>query len=286
MEQNHNIKNFGSYRDFLQRHFNWKKKQNPNWSYGLWAKKLGLNTTSSLTKIMTGHREPGSSITQKFIEYFQFDALESHYFQDLIRLSKLKDDLRLKIMLMEKMGREHPDLKIKLLDDKSFSIISNWYCMAIREMVRLEDFSENSDWIQSKLLFPVTEEKIKLAIQDLLHQGLLKRNMTGKLVPSSGVLTTTNDIASKAIQKYHTQMLDIAKLSLKESPVSEREFTSETLTINTENLSAAKELIREFKSKFSRLFEEQQGNKTYQLQIQFFSLTKETFNESEKQNGH
>jgi uncharacterized protein (TIGR02147 family) len=268
-----NIKNFGDYREFLKFHFEMKKNLNPNWSYGVWAKRLGLKATSSLTKILSGDRDPGPEITSKLVSFLNFDTIEEQYFCDLIRLSKIKDDTRLKMMLMEKMGREHPDAKLQVIDDRSFDIISNWFCLTIREMVKLQDFVEDAEWIQKRLMFEVPQEQISKAIQDLLHQGLLKRSKEGKLVTSTGLLHTTNDIASEVIKKYHEQMLDNAKSALRKVSVEEREFSSETFTIDANKLPEAKEFLREFKSKFVRIFEEQSGSETYQFQMQFFPLT-------------
>lgn len=269
-----NIKHFSDYRDFLTAHFAVKKSANPNWSYGLWAKRLGLKATSSLTKIMNNEREPGDQIIEKLNSYFSFDSVQASYFSDLIRLSKIKDDPRLSMMVMERMGREHPDARLRVIDDKSFEIISHWFCMAIREMVRLKDFNEDPNWIKSRLSFEVLTTEIEKALSDMLHQGLIKRSSTGKLVTSNGLLHTTNDVASEAIKKYHEQMLDKAKVSLRQVAVDKREFSAQTLTINTAKLPEAKELIREFKAKFTRLLEEQQGDETYQIQIQFFPITK------------
>jgi uncharacterized protein (TIGR02147 family) len=271
--QNLNVKNFGDYRSFLKTHFEVKQKLNPSWSLGAWAKRLDLKATSSLTKILNGDRDPGESITEKFAQYFDFDSNEKNYFNDLIRLSKIKDDPRLKMILMQKMGREYPDAHLHVLTDKSFEIISNWFCMTIREMVRLYDFQEDPEWIQERLMFEVSVDEIRQAIKDLLHQGLIKRNDEGKLISSQGLLHTTNDVASKSIKRFHKQMLDHAKTSLHTVDVELREFSSETLTINKSNISQAKELIRDFKAKFARLLEEQQGDETYQLQVQFFPLT-------------
>jgi uncharacterized protein (TIGR02147 family) len=268
-----NVKHFGDYRDFLKSHFEVKKSQNPNWSYGMWAQRLGLKATSSLTKIIAGEREPGPEITAKMVSFFDFDSVEDQYFNDLIRLSKFKDDARLKIMLMEKMGREHPDAKLHIIEDKSFEIISNWFCMTIREMVKLQDFQESSEWIQSRLMFPVSIPEIEKAMTDLLHQGLVKRHKDGSLKVSSGLIRTTDDVASEGIKKYHEQMLDNAKTSLRKVAVEKREFTAETFTISADRLPEAKEFIRDFKAKFVRLFEEQTGDQTYQFQAQFFPLT-------------
>jgi uncharacterized protein (TIGR02147 family) len=268
-----NIKEFMDYRSYLKSFFELKKSHNPNWSYGVWANKLGLKATSSLTKIITGEREPGPDITQKMVSFFNFNSVEGQYFNDLVRLSKIKDDPRLKMMLMERMGREHPDAHLHVMDDRSLEIISNWFGMTIREMVKLTDFVEDAEWIQKRLMYEISDHEINKTIKDLLHQGLITRDKAGKLKVSDGLLHTTNDVANEGIKKYHEQMLDNAKKALRLVAIEKREYNAETFVIDEKNLPEAKEFIRDFKSKFVRNFEEKEGSQVYQLQIQFFPLT-------------
>ncbi|MFY7991862.1 MAG: DUF4423 domain-containing protein [Bacteriovoracaceae bacterium] len=270
---------FLDYRDFLRQHIEDKKKAAPQWSLAVWSRSLGLSSTSSLTKVLNGEREPGEKITHSLVSYFKFDHKEEIYFKDFVRLSKIKSDPRLKSVLIKEMGKLSPSEMIRLLDDKTFSIIKDWYCLAIREMLRLKDFQENPQWIAKRLAFSVSEEQIKKTLHILLQQGMIVRDAEGKLQIGEGSLQTRNDKVSEAIQSYHTQMLEKAKEALLTQHILEREFTAETITINQSQIPEAKELIRKFKADFARLFEEAQGDQTYQMQIQFFSLTKEISNE-------
>lgn len=267
------------YRDFLRKHVEEKKKTSTGWSLAVWSRSLGLNSTSSLTKVLNGEREPGDKITNSLVKYFHFNHKEENYFKDLIRLSKIKSDPRLKSVLMNQMDKLSPSEMIRLLDDKTFSIIKDWYCLAIREMVRLKDFQEDPQWIAKRLAFPVTEDQIRKTITILLQQGLITRDNEGYLQVGEGSLQTKNDKVSEAIQNYHSQMLENAKLAITTQHILEREFNAETITINQSRIPEAKEFIRKFKADFARMFEEAEGDQTYQMQIQFFSLTKEISHE-------
>lgn len=267
------------YRDFLRKHIEEKKKASSAWSIAVWSRSLGLSSTSSLTKILNGEREPGDKITHSLVSYFKFNYKEETYFKDLIRLSKIKSDPRLKSVLIKQMDKLSPSEMIRLLDDKTFSIIKDWYCLAIREMLRLKDFQEDPKWISKRLAFSLSEDQIKKTLNILEQQGLICRDSDGKLSVGEGSLQTGNDKVSEAIQSYHTQMLENAKLALTTQHILEREFNAETITINQSRIPEAKELIRKFKSDFARMFEETEGDQTYQMQIQFFSLTKEISNE-------
>lgn len=267
------LKKFTDYRTFLIAHVQDCKKKKPSWTYGVFARQLGLKDPSSITKIIQGQREPGEIVTGKIIHYFQFSPKDAQYFRDLIRLKKIKNDPRLSVLLLEKMGKDHPNASLRLLDDKTFQIISNWYCIAIREMVKLKNFTSDPQWISKTLEFKVTPTDVSKSIELLIQVGLLTRE-EGKLKIIDGRFQTSNELSSEAIKRYHESMLDVAKEALRKFNLNEREFSASTLTMSSKRITEAKELIRDFKSKFSKLLEEEDGDVTTQIQIQFFPLTK------------
>jgi uncharacterized protein (TIGR02147 family) len=267
-----NITKFTDYRTFLLAHAQEMKDRKPSWSYGAWSKALGLKTTSSISKIIQGIRDPGPEITERLVTYFNFTDRQAQYFRDLIRLQKIRKDPRLSVLLMEKMGKEHPNSSLRIMDDKTFLVISNWYYLALRELCRARGFREDPEWISERFLFKVTPRDLQTAIKTLIDLKLLVR-VEGKLALAEGCLDTANDIASEGIKRYHEQMLENAKLALRRVSPEAREITSTSLLIHSRNLENAKVLIRDFKKKFERLLEEDEGDQVYQLQIQFFPLT-------------
>ena len=265
---------YTDYRSFLHAYAHDAKRKNSRWSYGQWAMQLDLRGTASLTMVLNGQRKPGPEITHKLISFFKFKGKEREYFYDLVRLEKVKDDPRLSVLLMEQMSKVHPNQEFRVLDYKTFSAISHWHYYAIREMTRLSDFKENPDWISKKLYFKITPRDVKVAVQTLLELELLKRGDNGKLEVSHGRLDTKNDVADEGIKRFHEQMISHAKEAVRLIPVGEREITASTFTLKVSNIPRAKEMIRKFKQRFCCLLEEEGGNQTYQINIQFFPLTK------------
>lgn len=275
MNQDNSVLHYSDYRAFLISHAQHMKTRNQRWSYGAWAKRLGLKTTSSITKIVQGKRNPGDSITEKLVDYFKFSPQEAHYFRDLIRLHKVKKDPRLAVVLMEKMHQENPKSPIKLIDLKTFSVISNWYCLTIREMTRVDNFVEDPEWISKNLEFDVTPTDVSRAIKLLISVNLLERDESGRLQIRETSINTADDLSSEAIKQYHEHMLDHAKDAVRKFDVKERDFNSLTLNIDARNLDQAKEMVRNFKWKFEQALAEENGNhRIYQFQTQLFPLTK------------
>jgi uncharacterized protein (TIGR02147 family) len=279
-----NVRQFTNYRTFLVSHIQEMRTKNPRWSYGAWANRLGLKDPSSITKIVQGQREAGPEITEKFIQYFEFTEKQSQYFRDLVRLEKIRRDPRLSVLLMEKMGKEHPNAAVRILDDKAFSVISSWYCLPLREALRSrgEGAGQEPEALAKKFLFKVTPRELRQAIQSMLALGLLKRDADGRLEIAEGCLDTTEDVSSEAIKRFHEQMLSHAQSALRSVPAEDREITATTLLMSSKNMPRAKQLIRDFKHNLERLLEEDSGDKVYQFQIQLFPLTKNLISEETK----
>ena len=267
------LKQFSDYRAYLVAHIQDCKKRRPDWTYGVFARQLGLKDPSSITKIVQGQREPGAAITGKLIRYFQFSPKDAQYFEDLVRLRKIKDDPRLTVMILEKMGKDHPGGAVKILDNQSFQLVSNWYCFTIREMVKLDHFVNDPNWISKNLHFKVTATEAERAIELLIEAGLLER-VNGKLAIIGGFFSNSDASAAEAATRSHETMLDIAKVALRKFGSAEREFIGTPLTIDSSKMKEAKEMIREFTERFLKKMSHTNGDLTTRFQIQLFPLSK------------
>ncbi len=282
--QKEKIFTFTDYRTFLRSHLQKKREDNPNWSLGVWTTKLGLSSKSTLAMIINGHRHPGNKLKKKLTEYFKFNKKELQYFSDLIKLQKSENDPRLSVLLMESMDRINPNGGFRLLEDKEFSAISNWYYYTIREMVHLEDFREDPKWIAKKLRFKLSQAEITKTIKDLLALNLLSRDENNDLIQTESAITSTSGITSEAIKRNHEQNMDHSKEAIRNIAVDDRYMAGVTLTIREENMDKARELLLQFQEKFIDLMEEKSGNSTVQLNLQLFPLTKS--NNLKERNDH
>jgi uncharacterized protein (TIGR02147 family) len=273
IRRHNDVRNFADYRAFLLAHVQDCKRANPKWTYGMWAKRLGLQGASSITKVIQGTREPGPAILERLISYFEFPASEGAYFRDLVALHKVKRDPWLSALMLEKLARQVPEGTRKKLDVETFSLVANWYVAAIREMVRLDDFFEDPEWISKRLRFKVTPSDALRSIKLLVDAGLLKRDEGGRLELSTAWYETTHDVPAEANRRYHDAMLEHAREALKTVDVAEREYTAGIFSISTRNLPKAKVMIREAVAKISSTLEEQAGDAVYSLQVQFFPVT-------------
>ena len=52
---------FSDFREYLKSYAEARRSGNRKWSYGMWARHLGLSGTASLTMVLNGQRLPGAS---------------------------------------------------------------------------------------------------------------------------------------------------------------------------------------------------------------------------------
>jgi len=265
---------FTHYRSFLKSYYEQKRAENTGFSIQAWAMRANIKSKSTLTMILNGSRDPGAEVLEKLVKYFKFKKNEEEYFKDLVRLEKIKNDPRLSILLMEKVGKYHPAGKFKLLDFSSFEMISSWKAYAVREMVLLEEFTANPYWIAEKLAFKITVPEVKKYIDILIQLNLLTKIEDGSLKQVETRVTTDDDISNEALKRFHESNIDNAKKAVRLFNTSERYMGGTVFTTKKKNLEKAKEVIRRFEDEMLELFE-QEGDATVMLNIQLFPLTKQ-----------
>jgi len=268
-----NILQYSDYRTYLHDFYKHKKRSQPGWSYSVWAKQLKLKSPSTLIMVVGGQRNPGNSLIKCFVEYFEFNQRNADYFEDLVRLEKSKRDIRLSVLLMEKLGQQRGG-KFSYLDQKRFSTISNWYYYAIRELVNLKNFREDPHWISGKLKRGVSPKEARKAIKNLLELNLIQRNSKGRLVQANGYVTTSNDLADEGLKRFHEQVLDKAHKSIRDIPTDIREVSGTTFALKLRDLPKAKQLIKKFRKDVCQMLEKESADAVYQLEVAFFPLTR------------
>lgn len=273
MDKNLGVRHFTDYRAFMVHFVQQKKAENPHWSLGLWARQMGLGSTATISKVVSGQRFPGPKMIDQLISHFKFGFQEAQYFRDLIQFSKIKDDPKLAAALLDKIRQDPVTRCSKTLTFDELRSVSSWYALALREIIRTQRFFDDPKWIENLFRFPVNSSEIENCLDLMLEAGLIEKTLMGEFAVTSQLVISENDVASELIKQYHEGVLDLAKSALRQIDVNEREFQAMTLMIRDQNIEKAKVLIREFREKFATLLEEVPGEKLYQFQIQFFPIT-------------
>ena len=161
------------------------------------------------------------------------------------------------------------------IDLTRFSTISEWYYVAIKQLISTKDFVEDENWIYKRLRKKVTLGQIKVALKNLEDLEIIKRDEQGKLKVIKPGLITSNDVPSSAIRKHHYGMMELGMQALLEQNVEQRQINSTSLKINKNDLPEAKKFIFDFIKEFASRFHIDESSNIYQLNVQLFELSKE-----------
>jgi len=224
--------------------------------------------------ILQGHRHPGESVIEKLLQYFEFDEREKRYFEELVRLGKHRGGEGRRRELRRRLRELSPAKRPAEMRFAAFTVISKWYCYAIREMVSLRGFRSDAEWIAAKLRGKVSVHQVKEALAALLQIGTLHRNEKGEMERAEDFVMTRSDVVDEGVRSFHRQMLSIAKHALDEVPVEDREFHALTFNVEYADLPALKAEVRAAMTAAAIKYDRPTGEATYQLNTQLFPLTR------------
>jgi uncharacterized protein (TIGR02147 family) len=174
--------------------------------------------------------------------------------------------------LNQNFKRDTPKRSREMLSLEKFRVIADWYHFAILSLVNTKGFNSDPVWIGRRL--GISSVLARTAIDRLLELGLLAK-VGESLVPvKEASLETPHDISSLAVRQNHSQHLSLAQKALVNVPLDLREFGNLCLTMNSEKVPEAKRLIRKFLDKFNDEMESANGEEVFQINLQFYPLTR------------
>lgn len=259
------------YKKFLKEELASRVERNPRYSLRSFADSLGV-APSHLSRVISGQKRLSLSCAARVTQKLNFNSKESNYFIDLVQLEHVKDH-EVKGKILERLCKHSRLNHEKILDIEMFKIISNWYHFAILSLSKLKIQKSSSVWVAKKL--GLNEQTAQMAINRLKDLKLLSED-SGRLVTcQEAEISTTDDVASVAIQKNHEENIEKAKKALYAQTLDLREFGNCTLSIQMRDLPKAKVMIREAIKKLNFELDTQNGDELFQLNVQFFKLTEE-----------
>ena len=273
MNESFSIYEYTEPKDYLSKVFSQKRLANPRFSLRSWSKQIGLSSPAILSLVLKGKRTLKPKQAVKVRRSLELEAQEARYFDFLILYCNA-GSIEEKEFYENILRTLKPNNNFSSIDLEKFRVISDWYHIAILELVKLKDFISNPQWIAKRLGDGVTASQIKGAIERLLKLGFLIEDKNRNLKRPSKRLATPTDFPDEGLKRFHTQMIEKALEALREQEVHERDITSNTVTTSTAKLSEAKKMIRNFRQNLAKFLDTPDGDETYQLNVQLFKLTR------------
>ncbi|MDH4468150.1 MAG: TIGR02147 family protein [Bacteriovoracaceae bacterium] len=265
------------YQKYLKSELSERINKNYRYSMRSFAKTITVDP-GDLSRILNGTKILTPAIAKKIISKLSFSTDDKEKFLSSVAEAYEKQGVKRKSFAVKSIIRKS---KLKAISEdltaEKFRIISDWHYFAILQIIKVEGFIHDTKWISKHLNIP--ELEAKMALQRLLSLRLIK-NDSGKLIRTNEVITAGDTaFTSSAHQKRIKQITEKSIFSLENDPISLRNHSTMTISIDPEKISLAKEMIQHFMDDLEKVLETKKKT-VYELQINLFPLQRSSLNET------
>jgi len=207
------------------------------------------------------------------IKILELDPLEQREFSRALILDSV-DSPKLRSLLKKELLDVRRNRKT-LIDVRQDELLAEWWVIPVMESLTLSTDETPAD-IQERL--GVSKAQWNAAVSLLVNEGIVHETEQGYKKKEDHLYVSTG--RSKAsVRTFHKKMIGRALGELEktqESDFQRRLITGYTFALAPEYLEEIKTMIMRFLDKASRRASEGECKEVYQLNIQFFPLTKKT----------
>lgn len=270
------IEEYFCYRSFLNDFFNYKKANNSNYSHRLFSSKAGLKSSGHLKMVINRDRNIGVKALPCYLKGLGFtQKKDQEFFKLLVKYDQSKD-LSDKAKHFENILKLKERSGVSIISASQFRLLSDTSMVTLYVLIGFKQFCMTRERIFSSLTKEIPKAKIEKNLNILLEMNLIE-NIDGCYKQTVGALSTPDDIKAIAVNKYHEEMILRSLESLKKDPANERNFNGVTIGIDAKKFDIVCEKINRFRRELNEILSEDElsSNQVYQLNLNFFPLTKE-----------
>lgn len=275
------IYSYTDFRVFLDERFKELKEENSKFSRRYFIKRLGLSSSSYITRIIDGSKNLSERLLHKMPVVIGLTREESSFFIDLVRYGQAKTT-EAKGEALANLRKNKRFIKVHQMELDHFDHMRDPLSITLRQLVTFKNFREDPKWIMKHLPMKASAKQIKDGLDQLRRLGLVSRNREGKIKATHLHVSTGNRLGSVPLRTYHMNMLDLAKDSM-ELPVNSRYFRGITLAIKNNSYQKILDKYEKFIDEVRAIADEDEdSNVVYHIETAVFPLTKADDNSNEE----
>ena len=257
------------YRDFLKDYYERRKAEMPFYSYRMMGDKLGLDS-SYLYRVLQKKQHLPAHALQAAKEILALSGREAEYFDLLFSAAVSKDKAKKEELMAKALSLR--DVERHSLQAAELKLLENWWIPAVRAYLDLNGGVVNVKQIAKDICPPITEDQVNEAIEILKEVGLVKKLASGRLALTDAHLTVGGP---EKVRNFQRQVLALASDSLANVPVSERNVSTLTLSVDQSCFEDLGDMLREFRRLVQkRVDESKNSDRVMQLSMAFYPVAR------------
>lgn len=255
--------------DFLLGELDRRRRRNQSYSLRAFARDLELSV-SHLSEVISGERGLSGKSAAKIADKLKLRPAEQSYWFDLVLVETARN-IQTRELAKERLKSTRNLQSLKKIKTEQFQVISEWYHLALLELINLKDFQPRIDWIAEKL--SITEKQADAAITRLQSVGLLKVK-GDKWEGNDSIAEIFSEVPSRAIRSFHKKIIENSIYALQHGSMEDREIQSMLVAIPKNHVTEFRNDMKKFLVDFWEKIKDEPKDSVYALSIQLCPVTK------------
>lgn len=266
------IHSYNEYRVFLRDWFAFLKSEDPGFSLRTLSLKMGMGS-GFMSLVLSGERGLTLEAMNKFLQHSKLDRAEKIFFRALRNLEEASTQKQ-KLAAFQAVQRFRGYQQSRPNESLTYKYLTKWYYVAIREMALQDEFKLDPEWIRERLLFKVSLQEVRSALDFLRENGYVQVDGSGRVTAPEKQIDCFGDIYRISLTEFYRQMFSLAHDSIAAVPSAERTILGHTFCITDDQFQEVQKLLLEFQKKIADLGQAgQKGTRVYQIGLQAFPLS-------------
>ncbi len=263
------------YREFLKSWYEDAKERHSTFSYRVFSKKAGFNTSNFLMLVIKGQRNLTEQSLSKVIIGLNLNKQEQEFFRNLVFFNQAKTHNE-KNNYYQRLLQSKKFNELKPIEKQHYDYYSTWYHPVIRELVCSAEFDGTPEWLSKRLFPSVTPTQCAKSIELLEGLGFIEKMDSKRWKQTSSIVSTGPELTSLVVHNYHKNILELSKAVMDKISTRHRDVSTLTLGVKRERIAQLKDKIREFRQEILQMVSvDTEPEEVVQLNMQFFPVTKE-----------
>jgi uncharacterized protein (TIGR02147 family) len=239
---------FDNTTSFLKSTLELKSRDNASYSMRAFAKRLGYSA-GGLSMILSKKKKISVERGHEVAQALQLNEKETEYFIALIHLESAKSPT-LRMKYLEKIKELNPllakqgDMKKSLLSLEHFKLISEWYGLAILELVTAVKGSWTAASVAKKL--GLTRLEAELVLERLMNLEMIEVNAKGLYQRCVDTLMVEAHVPNEALRLYYEGLHRQSLQSVRSQSPQEKIIGSQVFAFDPSNLEEVRTLTYKY----------------------------------------
>ena len=270
-----NIFEYQNYRCYLKAYYEEQKATKRSFSYRKFSEKAGINTSSFLFYVIEGKRNLTKNSIIKISQAIGHNRKDADYFEYLVFFNQSKT-IQDKTHYYSRLVEIREPLDIQTVANDRYEFYCKWYHSVIREVVTLFDFKDDFRKLAAFLQPSIRPQEAKASVILLERLGFIERDEEGLYHQTENLISVKSGLESRfVIEKFQTEMLEMAKKSYDIQPVKNRMSLSTTFSISEKSFELLKMRAREFQREIMEIARiDNEQNRSYQMTLNLFAVSR------------